>query len=497
MDTEHPHPDSAGSDRLVLLTGAGGYVGGRLRERLEAEGVRLRCVARRPEALRARVAPGTEVVEGDVRDPVAMRAAMRGVSVAHYLVHSMGGPDYARVDREAAATFGAAARGAGVERIVYLGGLGDGPGLSEHLRSRQEVGAVLAASGVPTVELRASIIIGSGGISFEMIRGLVDRLPVMVTPAWVRRRTQPIAIEDVVEYLVRAAAVPIPGSVVVGIGGRDRVTYGELMREYARQRGLRRMMVPVPVLTPRLSGLWLGLVTPVYARIGRELVEGLRNETVVTDDRAERMFGVRPRGAAEAIRRALANEDRDFAATRWSDAFSSRRATAAADFGGRAVGSRRVDSRAVIVPVDSETAFAVIERIGGDTGYYHADPLWRLRGLLDLPFGGAGRRRGRRDPQRLVVGDTVDSWRVEAIERPRLLRLSAEMALPGRAWLQYDVALRPEGTLIGQTAIFDPVGVLGRAYWYALWPIHGPIFRGMLRGIARRAVADAAVPPAP
>ncbi len=476
-------------DGLVLLTGAGGYVGGRLRERLEADGVRLRCVARRPENLVERVGAGTEVVRGDVRDADAMDAALRGVRVAYYLVHSMGGDDYARADREAADTFGRAARRAGVERIVYLGGLGDGPDLSEHLRSRQEVGRVLAESGVPTLELRASIIIGSGGLSFEMIRGLVDRLPVMITPSWVRTRTQPISIEDVVDYLAAATDVPMGGSEVVGIGGRDRMSYGELMREYARQRGLRRVMIPVPLLSPRLSSLWLGLITPVYARVGRQLVEGLRNETVVTDDRAARMFGLRPRGAAEAIRRALANEDRDFAATRWSDAFSSRPAGVGEAFGGRTVGSRRIDSRTVIVAVAPETAFAAVERIGGTNGYYYADRLWRVRGLLDLPFGGAGRRRGRRDPERLVVGDTVDSWRVEAIERPRMLRLSAEMALPGRAWLQYDIEPREGGALISQTAIFDPVGVSGRLYWYSLWLVHGPIFRGMLRGIARRAGA--------
>ncbi len=472
---------------LVVLTGAGGYVGGRLRERLEADGVRLRCVARTPENLIGRVAAGTEVVPGDVRDAKAMGAALAGARVAYYLVHSMGGPDYASADRRAAEAFGAAASRAGVERIVYLGGLGDGPDLSEHLRSRQEVGRVLASSGVTTLELRASIIVGSGGVSFEMIRGLVDRLPVMITPRWVRTRTQPIAIEDVVEYLVSAADVDLPESAVVGIGGRDQVSYRDLMQEYARLRGLRRLMIPVPWLSPRLSSLWLGLVTPVYSRVGRELVEGLRNETVVRDDRAARMFAISPRGASAAIDRALRNEDREFAATRWTDAFSS--GPRAPSFGGRTIGARRVDSRSLLVFAAPDTAFAAVEAIGGDRGYYYANALWRLRGLLDLPFGGAGRRRGRRDPRRLIVGDTVDSWRVEAIERPSLLRLSAEMAVPGRAWLQFEVEPREQGALVRQTAMFDPVGVLGRIYWYGLWPIHGVIFRGMLRGIGRAATA--------
>ena len=374
-----------------------------------------------------------------------------------------------------------------MRRIVYLGGLGHDADLSGHLASRQEVGRVLAGSGVATLELRASIVIGSGSTSFEMVRALVDRLPVMVTPRWVGTLTQPIAIEDVLAYLVEAADLDLEGGRVVEIGGADRVSYGDLMREYARQRGLRRAMIPVPVLSTRLSSLWLGLVTPVYARVGRELVEGLRNETVVRDPAAAReLFRVRPRGAREAIARALVNEDREFAATRWSDALSSGPGPRA--FGGASVGSRLVDSRTARVPVPPEAAFAPIRRIGGRQGWYYGDALWRLRGLLDLPFGGAGTRRGRRDPERLLPGDTVDFWRVEAIEPDRLLRLSAEMTLPGRAWLQFEVEPADGGSVIRQTAVFDPAGVLGRLYWYSVWPLHGLVFRGMVRGIARAAV---------
>ena len=484
-----PAPPSGG---LVLLTGASGYVGGRLLERLEQAGRRVRCMSRRPDQMAARVAPGTEVVRGDVQDPESLRAAMEGVDVAYYLVHSMSGDrDYRRTDREGALAFGAAAREAGVRRIVYLGGLGSGDDLSPHLASRQEVGRILAASGVETLELRAAIVIGSGGTSFEMIRALVDRLPVMVTPRWVDTRTQPIAIEDVVEYLLEGADVPLDGSRVVGIGGPDQVSYGELMREYARQRGLRRLMVPVPILTPRLSSLWLGLVTPVYARVGRALVEGLRNETVVPDTASLALFPIRPRGYREAIARALVNEDHEFAATRWSDALSSGPPQRA--YGGAAVGSRLLDSRVARVPLPPEAAFAPIQRIGGREGWYYGDVLWRLRGLLDLPFGGAGTRRGRRDPVHLLPGDTVDFWRVEAIEPDRLLRLSAEMSLPGRAWLQWEVEPAAGGSIIRQTAIFDPVGVLGRLYWYAVWPVHGFVFNGMIRGIAR-AAADRRTP---
>jgi uncharacterized protein YbjT (DUF2867 family) len=409
--------------------------------------------------------------------------------VAYYLIHSMSGAaDYRRADREGAEAFGRAAREAGVRRIVYLGGLGEGTDLSSHLASRQEVGRALAASGVPTIELRAGIVIGSGSTSFEMIRALVDRLPVMVTPRWVATRTQPIAIEDVIACLDAARSAPIEGSRVIEIGGPDRVSYGDLMREYARQRGLRRAMIPVPVLTPHLSSLWLGLVTPVYARIGRELVAGVRNETVVRDPGpAHELLGVRPRGMPEAIARALVNEDSEFAATRWSDALSSGPAPR---HWGAAVGSRLIDSRVERVPVPPSVAYGPVLRIGGRRGWYYGDALWRLRGLIDLPFGGAGMRRGRRDPDRLLPGDTVDSWRVEAIEDDRLLRLAAEMWVPGRAWLQFEVEPDGDGSVIRQTAVFDPAGILGRLYWYAISPIHGFVFRGMVRGIARAAVAS-------
>jgi uncharacterized protein YbjT (DUF2867 family) len=482
-----PGAEDPSAPPLILLTGATGYIGGRLRTRLERDGRRLRLMIRRPAQLAGRVAPSTEVVRGDVAEPASLRAALDGVDAAYYLVHSMAsGTDYREADRRGAQAFGEAAREAGVRRIVYLGGLGRDEDLSGHLSSRQEVGRILAASGVPTLELRASIVVGSGSTSFEMVRALVDRLPVMVTPRWVATLTQPIAIEDVLEYLAEAADLELDGGRVVEIGGADRVSYGDLMREYARQRGLRRLMIPVPVLSPRLSSLWLGLVTPVYARVGRELVEGLRNETVVRDPAAARLFRVRPRGAREAVARALVNEDREFAATRWSDALAS--GPGPRSFGGAAVGSRLVDSRTARVPVPPEEAFAPIRRIGGRQGWYYGDALWRLRGLLDLAFGGAGTRRGRRDPERLLPGDTVDFWRVEQVE-PDRLRLSAEMTLPGRAWLQFEVEPADGGSVIRQTAIFDPAGVLGRLYWYAVWPLHGLVFRGMVRGIARAAAA--------
>jgi uncharacterized protein YbjT (DUF2867 family) len=472
--------------RLLLLTGATGYVGGRLLRALEARGERVRCLARRPEALAARAGLGTEVVRGDVLDPVAVAAAMAGVDVAYFLVHALGeAKGFEDAERGAASVFATAARAAGVRRIVYLGGLGRDVELSPHLRSRQEVGRILAGAGVPVTEFRASIVIGSGSLSFEMVRALVDRLPVMITPRWVWTLAQPIAIEDVIAYLVAAADADTAGGAVYEIGGPDRIAYAELLREYARQRGLRRLLVRVPVLTPRLSGLWLGLVTPVYARIGRKLVDSLRHETVVTDDAALRAFSIRPRGVREAIARALVHEDREFADTRWSDALSSLGGPRS--WGGVRFGTRIVDSRTARVPLPPPAAFGPIERIGGDTGWYFGDWLWRVRGFLDRLAGGPGLRRGRRDPRHLAPGDALDFWRVEAVEPGRLLRLAAEMRLPGRAWLQFEVEGDAGGSVIRQTAIFDPVGLGGLLYWYALYPLHQIVFHGMLRGIARSA----------
>ncbi len=489
---------------LVLLTGASGYVGGRLLGVLAARGYRVRCLARKPEYLRGRLdadaAAAVAVVAGDVLDPASLAAAMQGVAVAYYLVHSMGtAGDFEEEDRRGAANFGAAAQAAGVRRIIYLGGLGEAdPGLSPHLRSRHEVGEILRRSGVPeVVELRASIVMGSGSLSFEMIRALVELLPVMVTPRWVSMPAQPIAIGDLLAYLVAAIDAPTgPGAYVLEIGGADQVSYGDIMREYGRQRGLNRLMIRVPVLTPRLSSLWLGLVTPLYARIGRKLVDSLRHPTVVRDDSARAAFpDIHPGGIREAVAAALRNEEQAFAATRWSDALSA--GGRLSDFGGKRFGGRIVDSRVVVAAAAPAAAFAPIRRIGGETGWYYANFLWRLRGFLDLLVGGIGARRGRRDREHLRVGDTVDWWRVEAIEPDRRLRLFAEMRLPGRAWLEFEV--RDEGAAgqaagqaagrssIRQTAIFDPVGLLGLVYWYALYPVHWLIFDRMLARIKERA----------
>jgi uncharacterized protein YbjT (DUF2867 family) len=477
-------------DGRILMTGASGYVGGRLLTRLEERGSLVRCLARRPAFLAGRVGPRTEVVEGDVSREETLLPALAGVHTAYYLVHAMGSTSKAGFeaqDRLGAENFASAARAAGVRRIIYLGGLGDeGEDLSPHLRSRHEVGRILADSGVPVIEFRASVVIGSGSLSFEMLRALVERLPVMVTPRWVDVTAQPIAIGDLLAYLEAALDLEIETGRVYEIGGAERVSYGDLMREYARQRNLRRFMLPVPLLTPRLSSLWLGLVTPLYARVGRALIESICHETVVRDESARRDFAIEPIGTQAAIAQALANEDREIAETRWSDAISAG-GTEQALFGGYGGGSfrgRLVDSRHCDLELAPAAAFEPIRRIGGSTGWYAHDWLWHLRGFVDLLLGGVGLRRGRRDPNELRIGDTVDWWRVEEYEPAHRLRLRAEMKLPGRAWLEFEVEPKGRGCTIRQTACFDPSGLLGLAYWYGIYPLHAAVFRGMLGGIA-------------
>jgi len=472
----------------ILLTGATGYVGGVLLAELERRGHHVRCLARRPAKLDGRTGPHTEVMAGDATDPDDLARACAGIDTAFWMVHSMeSGVDFERADRLAAERFAAAAKAAGVKRLIYLGGLGaDDDRLSAHLRSRHEVGAILRAAGLDVVEFRASIIVGAGSFSFDLVRTLVERLPVMICPAWLATPTQPIAIADVVAYLAAAVDLPPGPPRIFEIGGPDKVSYGAIMREYARQRGLRRLMIPVPVLTPRLSSLWLKLVTPRYSKVGRKLIDGLKNPTVVTNDAAAREFAIRPRDLPTAVREAADQEDGEFAGKRWAD-FADiedlpRR------YGGAHEGSRLVDHRHTVVAVSPEQAFAAIERIGGKNGWYAADWLWTLRGWLDRLIGGPGMARGRRDPERLSTGETLDCWRVEICEPPRRLRLAAEMKLPGRGWLEFEVVPREGDVTIHQTAVFDPRGLGGLAYWYAIWPLHELVFRRMLAGIARHAV---------
>jgi uncharacterized protein YbjT (DUF2867 family) len=462
-------------------------VGGRLLKDLESAGHRVKCLVRRPELLSGRTSQNTEVLQSDLSDYNALNKALAGVDVAYYLVHAMGSAvDFETEDRRLADVFSRAARTAKVKRIIYLGGLcpPDTNDLSPHLRSRLEVGKVFHLSGIPTLEFRASIILGSGSLSFEIIRSLVERLPVMVTPHWVRVKAQPIFIDDVLAYLLQAMEIPLTENQVYEIGGADVVSYGQLMSEYARQRGLRRWMIPVPVLTPRLSGIWLNLVAPVYARIGRKLVESIRHSTVVSHGEALRDFPVRPLGLKDAMSRVLSGEERHFNTTRWADAVSSQSNERA--WKDTPWGVRIVDHRQSISSLTTEEAFGRIQKIGGKQGWYFMDILWRFRGWVDSWVGGVGLRRGRRHPVELRAGDALDYWRVEFFDSGRRLRLRAEMKLPGRAWLEFEVKPSSVGSEIHQTAIFDPLGLWGLIYWYALLPIHVWIFSGMLRRIARQ-----------
>ncbi len=473
-----------GSDR-ILLTGATGYVGRNLLPLLQQQGRPVRCIARRPGRVLAGTDANTEVVVGDLLDPDSLALALAGIDTAYYLVHSMGsGGDFEALDRKAARNFAEAARTAGVRRIIYLGGLAhDDSALSPHLQSRQEVGRILLDSEAQVIEFRASVVIGSGSLSFELIRALVERLPVMICPSWVRTPAQPIAIRDVMQYLTSALGLPPGESRIFEIGGPDRVSYADIMREYARQRRLRRLMVPVPILTPKLSSLWLALVTPVLASIGRSLIEGVRSPSVVRDKSAMSVFDITPAGLAEAIRAALAEEDAQLAVQSFAKLADSHPAGP-----GHALshsGNRILDSRTITVPVSRHQAFAPIRQIGGATGWYYGNWMWRLRGLIDLAVGGPGMRPSIRRPDNLNLGDRIDCWKVVAYEADHLLRLQAIMKLPGRAWLEFEVAGDRGSSTIRQTAVFDPKGLAGLLYWYVLWPLHKMVFGGMLNAIGK------------
>jgi uncharacterized protein YbjT (DUF2867 family) len=480
----------------VLVTGATGYIGGRLVPRVLARGYRVRCLVRSAGKLRARrwgAQPGLEVVEGDAGSPAALAAAMQGCSAAYYLVHSMivAGAAYAERDLALALAFGRAAAAAGVGRIVYLGGLGEeGAGLSEHLSSRRAVESALAAGGVPVTTLRAAMIIGSGSASFEILRYLVERLPVMVTPRWVDTVSQPIAVRDVLDYLVRCLETPATAGRTLDIGGPDVLTYRELMQVMARELGLRRrLVVPLPVLTPRLSSLWIHLVTPLSAAIARPLAEGLRNPVVCRDAAAAALMPGPRLGVAEAIAAAVRKVADHDVETSWSDA---GRIAGDPDWAGGAV---YTDRRSAAVAAPPAAVFAAVCRIGGRHGWYAADILWRLRGAIDRLAGGPGLRRGRRDPDEVAYGDALDFWRVTGVTRDRELRLRAEMKLPGDAELDFTLVPDGGGTLLTQTARFKPRGLLGVLYWYGVKPVHAIVFNGMLDGIRRAAESAAAAPP--
>jgi uncharacterized protein YbjT (DUF2867 family) len=477
----------------ILVTGATGYIGGRLVPLLLERGHEVTCLARNPARLIGRFA-GARVVQGDVFQRDDVLRAMHGQDVAYYLVHSMSGHggDFAANDRIAAQIVAEAARDAGVRRIIYLGGLGDDEAhLSRHLRSRHEVGEVLRSGGVPVTEFRAAMILGSGSASFEMMRYLTERLPVMIAPKWVSTLGQPISIRDVLAYLVAELDLSRDGSVVREIGGADVLTYEAMMLRYASIRGLSRRIVVVPFFTPRLSSAWVHLVTPIPSAIARPLIDGLTNEVVVRDDVALVEFpAIHPLGYDDAVKAAL---DRyatsEGPATTWFDAFDVR--ALPPEFAGLTEGML-IDRRRQHANAAPRDVARVFSQLGGKRGWLFADVLWDLRGAMDWLVGGVGMRRGRRSATDLRVGDAIDFWRVEAWDPQGLLRLRAEMRLPGKAWLEFEAAPAVEGgsTLL-QTAFFEPRGIWGYLYWYAVSPFHSVIFGGMARRIAKEAQARA------
>lgn len=489
------------SGRRVLVTGATGYIGGRLTPRLLAAGHRVRVLVRSPDKLRdVPWASGVEIVRGDLGDAGSLREAFSGIDVVYYLVHSMGnGTEFIDTERRGAQNVVAAARAAGVARIVYLSGLHPAATeLSTHLRSRTQVGRILIDSGIPTMVLQAGVVIGSGSASFEMIRHLTNRLPVMITPKWVNNRIQPIAVRDVLYYLIAAAQAPLPHSRTYDIGGPDVMRYGDMMKIYAQVAGLtsRRILV-LPVLTPRLAGLWIGLVTPIPPGLGRALIESLHNDAVMTEHDIDDLIPPPPDGLTpyrEAVRLALGRIERGEVETTWANASPvgapSDPLPSDPDWAGEVICT---DERSQTCVADATTLWQVIESIGGENGWYSFPLAWAIRGWLDKLVGGVGLSRGRRDARRLQTGDALDFWRVERIERGTLLRLRAEMRAPGGAWLEWRVhSAGPHISRLDQRAIFFPRGIAGRLYWYAILPFHGIIFKGMVNNITGTATHRAA-----
>jgi uncharacterized protein YbjT (DUF2867 family) len=477
------------SIKPIFVTGATGYVGGNLIPRLLEEGYHVRVLVRNPEKLRVKRWKGdVEVFKGDVLEPVTLAQALSGVEVAYYLIHSMvSGKTFAERDLTAARTFSEAVTRTGVKRIIYLGGLGDPEtNLSEHLMSRQETGQILRRSGACLTEFRAAVIVGAGSISFEMIRYLTERIPIMICPRWVRSKVQPIAIDNVIEYLVSAIKNPRSSGQIIEIGGADVLTYGDMMKSYARVRGLRRGLISVPVLTPRLSSYWVHWVTPVSAAFARPLIEGLRNEVVVRDNKASELFPqIKPSTYENAVRQALSQLDPD-----WFEGFTNQLASPGST--GRPANFKTISNGMIIevrqrlVRSRASAVYRIAASIGGTNGW-PCNWAWRLRAMLDRIIGGIGMRKGRTDPAEVKVGDPLDFFRIVKVKSGRMIRMKAEMKLPGEGWLQFEVA--PHGkdkAQLIQTVFFAPKGVPGLIYWYLLYPFHGLIFSKMIRMLAQR-----------
>lgn len=497
MDPAHGRNLSDGPTTLhrvchvkVLVTGATGYIGGRLVPRLLSENYQVRCLVRDQSKLESSTwRDEVEIVVGDVLEPDTLPAAVAGCDAAFYLIHSMdgGNDDFDQRDQAAARNFANAAGEAGLERIVYLGGLGKGENLSKHLTSRQSVGQILAGGPTPVTELRAGVIIGSGSVSFEMLRYLTEVLPVMVTPRWVRTMCQPIAVGDALEVLVGAIATADRGNHIHEIGGPDQLSYEQMMQTYAEAAGLpTRRIIGVPLLSPTLSSHWVGLVTPVPPGVARPLVDSLRNEVTVSDNRYAENAVETLTPYRQAVEKALQRSEDLDVQTRWSDAASSP-AMPYPDDPEWSGGTELTDVQVRETRASSEDVFWAFTRIGGPTGYYTMNWAWGFRGVLDTLVGGVGLRRGRRHPEQLHTGEALDFWRVVDVEPGVSLRLFAEMKVPGDAWLSFVVEPVSSGSEMTQTALFRPRGLLGRLYWWAMLPFHFAIFGRMASRIVRAA----------
>ena len=482
--------------RKILVTGASGYVGGRLVTNLLANNFQVRVLVRDAQKAKAHAwADQVEIATGNANDFAAISKAMQGIHTVFYLLHSINaGPNFDEIEAKMARNFASAAAAQNVAQLVYLGGIANDKKQSQHLASRANTGKQLASTNVPVLELRAGIIIGSGSASFEMLRHLTHRLPVMTTPKWVMNKTQPIAIRDVLWYLNGAANLSKPVSGVFDIGGPEVLSYAQMMQKFAKISGLRkRIIIKVPVLTPKLSSLWIGFVTPVPTQLARPLVASLISEVIADPAKnIDHIIAKPPQGLItvdSAIELAISRTTANEVETRWSDATALtapwQKAQGDPDWAGEMT---LKDERIKITSASTESLWQTVEQIGGEVGWYGADYLWYLRGLLDRIFGGVGLRRGRRDPLHLRVGDSVDFWRVEQLENGKLLRLYAEMILPGKAWLEFKIE-DAEGGLrkITQTALFSPRGLGGQLYWYVISPLHQFVFPTMLRNIVRSA----------
>ncbi len=473
---------------MILVTGATGYVGGRLVPRLQEQGYKVRCLARDASRLKDRW-EDVDIVQGDVLNKDSLQNVFREIDTAYYLIHSMGGEgEFSETDIRAAENFASAAEEQGVKRIIYLGGLGaSGEQLSKHLASRLQTGESLRKFNVPVTEFRAGVIVGSGSLSFEMIRYLTERLKFMITPKWVSTKTQPIAIRDVIRYLVDALTTVESKGEIIDIGGEDILTYRDLMRIYADVRGLKRYFIKVPVLTPKLSSHWIGFVTPLPSRIAKPLVDGLKNELICKSNKARELFGFKTLSYREAVELALQRNKEGKTETIWFSSYSSGVKDSRSPVHLTQKEGMIIEKRETHINATVESTFRAFTSIGGKNGWY-ANFLWRIRGYIDLICGGVGLRRGRRSETELLSGDPLDFWRVEAIEKNKLLRLHAEMKLPGEAWLQFEVeSVGMNRSTLTQTAFFEPKGLLGLLYWYPIYPLHGIIFGGMIKAIKRAA----------